>query len=286
MECKSYNITEMPYSYSFRINKSSFDKESQGLITRFSVAKFGHVNWKPQVTYPKSIAHSADDAEGAFLSDLVKGVPVIVRVDNKNKPVAKVTLRGKQYHFELTTQYIGGKEKDEPAETKPIATKPTEPVKEQPKPEPVYSEKNPATIEKPAPSIIVDPNSKEAKALIGRRVEISRSFLFTDKRRITLTKIEADSPMPFYGNTIDDGKQVSGVFIREYKVIRTPLDLEDKAVRDSLRGKWIFNKVTGQECLVSSFRKENGHYVCNGLDARTMMNSWELEDGGFLGVEK
>ena len=297
---EGYKITENPTSYYFKIGKKGFDENSKKLLTRFSVAKFGHVNYFPCVVYPKSIAHSAQDAEGAFLNDLVKGAPIFSLVDNKRKQVGKVTFSRGKYHFELTTQYIGQKIKEDEQTVRPVGNsalenllkkaEPTEtkPVAEPKETKPVYSEPNPATVSKvaPVPTIIVDPSSKEAKALIGKTVEISKMFSFADCKKIKLSKVEVDSPIPFYGDELDTGRQVGGMFIRPYHVIKTPLDLNDKSVRDSLRGKWIFNKASGQECLVSNFRKENGQYICNGLNARTLMESWEFEDGGFIGVEK
>ena len=109
------------------------------------------------------------------------------------------------------------------------------------------------------PAVIADPTSESARNLIGKNVEISRSYSFSDCKRIRLTNVELNSPLPFYGYALDDGKQISGVFIREYKVIREPLDLDDGSVRASLRGKWIINKANGQETMITSFRKVDGY---------------------------
>lgn len=266
-----YRVTEDKFAFYFETKRKAYDKGSRDAIQRFNKKYYNYNTFNPMTSYSKKGIPTADEANKRFNEDLLKGITIkTLKYSGKFEDLGVLSLSKGKLHF--------------------VFNKRPEPMKETNKNTETEKEK-PEEVEAPAKtdhgmSVIFDPSSEAATALIGKNVELSRSFTFTESRRVVLTEIFKDSPMPFVGKTIDDGRQVSGVFIREYRIVRLPLDLNDKAVRDSLRGKWIFNKVTGQECLVSSFRKENGHYVCNGLDARTLMTSWELEDGGFLGIEK
>lgn len=261
---KSYSIYESTNGYSILLGKKNFDKSSKKL---FLSMKNGNKYYHPTVFYSTKDCRNSSDAEARFLRELTDGI-TLNRFGSK---IGTVSLR-KDGKYSFTPE----SKKKEPVITTPQNIVPVS------KPLSIGDD----TRLYKTPAVIADPTSESARNLIGKNVEISRSYSFSDCKRIRLTNVELNSTLPFYGYALDDGKQISGVFIREYKVIREPLDLDDGSVRASLRGKWIINKANGQETMITSFRKVDGHYQCNGLDARSLMTSWEFDNGGLIGVEK
>lgn len=265
---KTYSIHAGNSAYSILLGKKNFDKSSKKL---FLSMKNGNNYYQPCVYYPTRECKSASDAEARFLREITDGIAINRYGSDGKVKIGTVSIR-KDGKYSFTPE-----------------SKKKEPVI--PTPQNIVPVSKPLSISDDTrlyktPAVIADPTSDSARNLIGKNVEISRSYSFSDCKRIRLTNVELNSTLPFYGYALDDGKQISGVFIREYKVIREPLDLDDGSVRASLRGKWIINKANGQETMITSFRKVDGHYQCNGIDARTLMTSWEFDNGGLIGVEK
>lgn len=258
----------MPVGFLDKSSKVIFDKIGKRLRK---------TNFRVSCCYKQAEYPTEESAINAFKADAeTKGIVQSCRYKGETVPVFIIRKNGNKYSLSLT----------EEAEVLLEETKQTENVEktETAKAMPKTTEKTEGTVR--LVEVVVDPTSSKAKSLVGKMVEISKSYSFVDKRVVKLTGIDEASSLPFYGVSTADNKQYSGVFIREHIVRREPFDLSNIRIRDSLRGVWIKNCVTGQECMVTNFRKEsNGTYTCNGLDARTLMNSYSFLDGGFLGYE-
>ena len=270
-----YRVSEDDYSFIFDTKRMAFDKGSRDALLKFNKRYYKANNYNPSMRYAKK-NFTADDADKRFRDELIQGIAIQTRIYSGNiEPLGVLSLSKGKLHFAF--------EKKASDTAKALPDNVDRLVCSQ---HSLAKQIADDVSCKSKQYVIVDPTSEDAKALIGKTVEISKTYNFVGSKIITLTDIFEDSPMPFTGKTMDEEKQISGVFIREHVVVRMPLNLDDKSVRDSLRGKWIYNKANGQECMVTSFRKVDGHYQCNGIDARSLMDSWELEDGGLLGVEK
>lgn len=270
------NVIKSGASWGIFLPASYLDYDSRKLLKQ-TAKKLNKKNFKVYLSYPRSKYPTPEEAEIAFMLDTEKkGAIQSCRYNGEVVPTLVIRKNGSNYSLSLTEEaevlmeemkQTNNVEKTESAKAVPKTTEKTE--------------GNVRLVE-----VIVDPTSSKAKSLVGKMVEISKSYSFVDKRVVKLTGIDEASSLPFYGVSTADNKQYSGVFIREHIVRREPFDLSDIRTRDSLRGVWIKNCVTGQECMVTNFRKEsNGTYTCNGLDARTLMNSYSFLDGGFLGYE-
>lgn len=135
---------------------------------------------------------------------------------------------------------------------------------------------------------VADPDSEQAKALIGQCVEISETYVFADpfpKERIaTLNAIDPTSSFPFRGIR-DDGTEISGSCVRLHVPTMKPVDLADKGARESLRGKWIINTVTEEEMMIGRFRKcDDGLWRANGKTADELFRDWRFDDGSEIGA--
>lgn len=264
---------ELGHSWEVRVSTALLENEGRKIVSDIT-HKLNKKSFHITVCYPKSEARTEADALQRFSEETgTTGAKQSIFYLGEKVHILTIAKKGGLYGLKLTDK---AKELLASAPAKQANTVERKAESEEKKTTPTNS----GNVE-----TIADPNSSKAQNLIGRLVELSRSFSFTDKKVVRLTGIDALSSLPFFGVN-DEGKQFSGVFIREHVTHIRPYNLSDENDRDLLRGKWIRNNVTGHECMVTSFRKENGSYTCNGMDARTLLTSCSFLDGKAIGHEE
>lgn len=140
-----------------------------------------------------------------------------------------------------------------------------------------------ASAVKPAVRTIVggqvtlfDPHAPESKALLGRPVLGSTTFVFSEGTCV-LGTLESVNGM-FHVRTQDGIVKVP--FIRERRP--EPLNLNDVSVRRGLLGRILISKDGTHELLVTSLVREGNCWKANGLSSGMLMNRYTFEDGSEI----
>ena len=155
----------------------------------------------------------------------------------------------------------------EGVKTGPQAVSPTPPVRNDGKGK-----------DKAVSPVIADPESAEAKVLVGMEVECSMLYSMRDSAVGKLVAINCGMTAPFAIRTAK-GVMLNGYFIRPYERKDEPLELAKAEVRESLRGKWIVSKDGKSEFMVTRIVNDGGGWKVNGIGAICLMRDWTYADG-------
>lgn len=242
---KTIKVEDTGASYRVGPSTALLDEGSEALRLRLC-EKYGKNNrWFPRMTYTKKQFFSIADVMEKFLSDARNGVEAAMVVSGHRTPVCKMTLdEDGVFHLEeIECDLFQGDNE---------------------------------------PKIISDPESDEAKALLGKKVLVSYTRGFKEFRLMVLEELNADDRNCFRGTDIE-GHPIGGGHIKEYVENLMPLDFSSPDVRDSLRGEWVHEKSSSKEMMLTSFFNDNGVWKANNRDAVTLMNEWEFLDGSVIG---
>lgn len=147
-------------------------------------------------------------------------------------------------------------------------------------------------------SVFTYKDAKEAKRLIGKRVEYSDNLKAIEESHLEsgdiLLEVIEDSCEPF---RIDTSRYSSQRTIYDYQFIREilpdeshyePYDLSDLNVRDSLRGRWIIwndgDTDDADEAVIIGFTKRDGdpwhvRTSIGSIDAAELLKFYVFDDG-------
>lgn len=116
-------------------------------------------------------------------------------------------------------------------------------------------------------SVIFNPNSDEAKSLVGKRVYYSNSINTLDSNVGILHEIENNNDFPFVISLTHDRKKTKAIFIKKAPELEAKCyNFDDFDTRTMLFGL-IFktkNTVDVEEEMVTSFKKVNDRWLLNG----------------------
>lgn len=123
---------------------------------------------------------------------------------------------------------------------------------------------------------LFDPHAPESRALVGKKVLGSTTFVFSEGE--TFKGILESIDGGFHVKVGD--KTIVCPFIRELKP--EPFNLSNSEVRRALLGKIIVAKDGTHELLLCNAVKKDGMWRMNGLSASAMMNDYTFDDGSEL----
>ena len=123
---------------------------------------------------------------------------------------------------------------------------------------------------------LFDPHTPESKALVGKKVLGSTTFVFSEGK--TFRGILESTNGGFHVRVGDE--VIVCPFIREIKP--EPFNLNNSEVRRALLGKIIMAKDGTHELLLCNAVKKDGIWRLNGLSASALMNDYTFTDGSEL----